>query len=80
MYLTLEQMAFLSDLRGGARRATAAQDASMIGPLIRANLVRWDDDPREGARRRHQAASSFTLTVLGEASLARYDTPDHPAG
>jgi hypothetical protein len=39
--LTPEQMAFLADLRKGAFRAIAAQDASVSGPLIRANLVRW---------------------------------------
>jgi hypothetical protein len=33
-------MTLLADLREGTCRATAAHDASAIGPLIRANLVR----------------------------------------
>jgi len=49
-------MAFLADLRTGARRAVVALDASVIGPLIRANLVRWEDDPAEAARRREPPA------------------------
>jgi hypothetical protein len=47
--LTREQRTFLADLRKGTCGATAAQDASVIGPLIRANLVRWDDNPSEAA-------------------------------
>lgn len=73
LILTREQLAFLNDLRKGARRATAAQDAGVIGPLIRANLVRWDDDPREAARRGKPPSSSFTLTPLGEACLAEHE-------
>ena len=73
MYLTREQAIFLADLRRGTRSATAAQDASMIGPLIRANLVRWEDDPSETAGRRNPAGSTFTLTALGEVCLAEHE-------
>jgi hypothetical protein len=79
MDLTREQLAFLADLRKGARRATAAQDASVIGPLIRANLVRWEDDPGKAARRRESWGSTFTLTTLGEASLLEHDAHEHTA-
>ena len=72
MDLMQEQLAFLADLRKGARRASAAQDASMIGPLIRANLVCWEDDQRGAAARRNPPGSSFTLTDLGEAALAEH--------
>ena len=44
-------MTFLADLRKGACTAAATHDASVIGPLIRANLVRWDDDRGEAAGR-----------------------------
>ena len=71
--LTPEQMAFLTDLRKGACRATAAQDAGVIGPLIRANLVRWDDDPCKVAGSTKPSGSSFTLTSLGEACLAQHE-------
>ena len=73
MELTTEQLAFLADLRTSARRATASLDASMIGPLIRANLVRWDDDPADAARRRQPPGSIFTLTRLGAQYLAAYE-------
>lgn len=73
MELTSEQLAFLADLRIGACRAVAALDASMIGPLIRANLVRWDDDPAEAARRRQPPGTTFTLTSLGEQCLAGHE-------
>lgn len=73
MDLTHKQMTFLGDLRRGACRARATQDASMIGPLIRANLVRWDDDPGTTAGCREPPASSFTLTALGEASLDEHE-------
>ena len=72
MNLTWNQMTFLADLQQGTCRATAAQDASVIGPLIRANLVRWDVDPGEEATRRNPPGSSFTLTSLGEACLAEH--------
>jgi hypothetical protein len=70
MHLTREQLAFLIDLKKGTCRANAAQDASVIGPLIRAHLVRWDVDPSEAASRRNPQGSSFSLTLLGEACLA----------
>ena len=73
MDLTREQALFLVDLRRGTLSAAAAQDASMIGPLIRANLVRWDDDPSKTAGRRNPAGSTFTLTALGEACLAEHE-------
>lgn len=73
MDLTHKQMTFLGDLRRGACRARATQDASMIGPLIRANLVYWEDDPGTTAGRREPPASSFTLTALGEASLEEHE-------
>lgn len=76
MDLTREQAAFLADLRKGTCRATAAQDARAIGPLVRANLVRWDDDPSDGGTRRKARGSSFTLTDLGEACLARHDAQE----
>jgi hypothetical protein len=73
MDLTREQMAFLIELQKGTCRASAAQDASVIGPLIRANLVRWDVDPSEAASRRNPQGSIFSLTPLGEACLAEHE-------
>jgi hypothetical protein len=73
MNLTRQQVAFLADLRTGARRAVRALDASMIGPLIRANLVRWDDDQRETARPRRPLGSTFALTALGEKCLVEQE-------
>ena len=73
MELTREQLSFLTELRTGSRRAAAALDASMIGPLIRANLVRWDDDPAEAAKRREPPGSTFALTDLGEKYLADHE-------
>ena len=74
--LTREQRAFLVDLRKGTRQATAAQDAVVIGPLIRANLVRWDDDPSDAGTRRKPRGTVFTLTPLGEACLAEHEARD----
>ena len=76
MVLTQEQLAFLADLRQGTRRAAAAQDASVIGPLIRANLVRWDDDTSDAGVRREPRGSTFTLTPLGEAYLVEHEAED----
>ncbi len=70
MQPTESQVTFLTDLRGGARRASAEMDASMVGPLIRANLVRWDADPSAAARRRRPPGTIFTLTGLGAQLLA----------
>jgi hypothetical protein len=76
MDLTREQADFLAGLRKGTCRASAAQDASVIGPLIRANLVRWEDDPGKAGTGRKPQGSSFTLTELGEASLAEHEQQD----
>jgi hypothetical protein len=73
MNLTREQRAFLIDLQKGTCRATAAQDVSVIGPLVRANLVRWDADPSKAASRRNPRGSTFSLTPLGEAYLAEHE-------
>ena len=72
--LTQEQLAFLTDLRRGRCPATAAQDAGVIGPLIRANLVRWDDDPSDSGSRRRPRGTTFTLTPLGEIRLIEHET------
>ena len=69
-------MTLLADLREGTCRATAAHDASAIGPLIRANLVRWDDDPSEAANRSRPPGSTFTITPLGEACLAGHEAQE----
>ncbi|MEJ0017293.1 MAG: hypothetical protein WDN25_12130 [Acetobacteraceae bacterium] len=73
MELTNEQLAFLADLRKGTCRADAGLDASMVGPLIRANLVRWDDDPDAAAKRRRPPGTTFTLTNVGEQCLAEHE-------
>jgi len=70
MDLTHDQRVFLAGLRTGARPAVAKLDAGLIGPLIRANLVRWADDPSEAARRRQPPGTTFALTSLGERFLA----------
>jgi hypothetical protein len=72
--LTQEQLSFLADLRRGRCPATAAQDAVVIGPLIRANLVRWDDDPTESGTRRKSRGTTFALTPLGEVRLVEHET------
>jgi len=68
--LTEQQLAFLSELRQAPRCATAQLDALMVGPLIRANLVQWDDEPGDAARHRQPPGSIFTLTGLGALRLA----------
>ena len=73
MELSDEQLAFLLELRKGARRALATMDAGMIGPLIRANLVRWEDDPSAAALRQGPPGSTFTLTEQGEQLLAEHE-------
>jgi len=78
MDVTDEQVAFLADLRNGACPAVAALDASMIGPLIRAHLVRWDDDPAESAKRQRIPGTTFTLTELGEQCLAELEADRQP--
>ena len=78
MDLTREQLAFLADLRKGTRPATAAQDASVIGPLIRAHLVRWEDDTGGAGTHRELRGSTFTLTPLGEVRLAELEAEGGP--
>ena len=80
MELTRLQLDFLVDLRTGACRAVAGLDAGVIGPLIRANLVRWDDDPAEAAKRRQPPGSTFALTSLGAQSLAEHEARQRPDG
>ena len=71
---TTRQLIFLTDLRrGGACRADARLDANMVGPLIRANLVRWDDEPGDAARHRRPPSTIFTLTSLGACLLAEHE-------
>ena len=53
-------------------------DAGVIGPLIRANLVRWDDDPTEAAKRRRPPGTTFALTSLGAQSLAEHEARQGP--
>lgn len=70
---TAPQFTFLADLRQGPRRAGAGLDASMVGPLIRANLVQWDDEPGAAARRRRPPSTIFALTRLGACVLAEHE-------
>ena len=70
---TARQLSFLTDLRRGARRAAAHLDASKVGPLIRAHLVQWDDEPGDAARRRRPPSTIFTLTGLGAGLLAEHE-------
>jgi hypothetical protein len=78
MELTRLQLGFLIDLRTGSCRAAAALDAGVIGPLIRANLVRWDEDPDEAAKRRRPPGTTFALTSLGAQSLAEHEARHRP--
>ena len=74
MQPTTRQLRFLTDLRrGGTCRADAHLDASMVGPLIRANLVQWDDEPGDVARHRRPAGTIFSLTGLGAGLLAEHE-------
>ena len=70
---TVPQLIILADLRRGPRRADAHLDASMVGPLIRANLVQWDDEPGDTARRRRPPSTTFALTRLGACLLAEHE-------
>ena len=70
--LSASQLAFLIELQAAARPARADLDATMVGPLLRAGLVRWGSDPHKG-----QGAGrpgTFVLTRLGARRLA-----DHKA-
>ena len=73
MELTMRQLTFLAGLREDARRAAAHLDTSMVGPLIRANLVQWDDEPGDTARRRRPPRTVFVLTGLGACLLAEHE-------
>ena len=70
MDLTHKQMIFLASLRRAPRRASPALDAGVIGPLIRAGLVHWHDDSSDAAKRCNPPGSIFTITGVGESSLA----------
>jgi len=70
---TTRQLTFLADLRRGARRAAVHLDASMVGPLIRANPVQWDDEPGDAARRRRPPSTIFALTGLDACLLAEHE-------
>ena len=70
---TIPQLTFLAVLRQGPCRAGAHLDASVVGPLIRANLVQWDDEPGDAARRRRPPSTIFALTGLGECLLAEHE-------
>jgi hypothetical protein len=68
---TSPQLTFLAELRRGPRGADAHLDASMVGPLIRANLVQCDDEPGDAARRRRPPSTIFALTPAGCMSAGR---------
>lgn len=68
--LTAEQLAFLDELSRAPRSAGAQVDAAVVGPLIRANLVRWEDDPGAAAQRHLTRRSTFSLTESGAQALA----------
>lgn len=70
---TTRQLTFLANLRRGARRAAARLDASKVGLLILANLVQWDDEPGDAARRRRPPSTMFALTGLGASLLAEHE-------
>jgi len=73
------ELTFLAGLRRGAWRAAAHLDASMVGPLIRANLVQWDDEAGDAARRRHPPGTTFTLTGPGALLLAQHEASAYRA-
>ena len=78
LQLTPAQWTFLADLRRRPRAAVASQDASMIGPLIRAALVAWTDDADALPFHRAERRSNFALTMLGAQHLAERDTGGSP--
>ena len=69
--LTSAQWSFLAGLRHGPHAATADQDASVIGPLIRSELVDWSDDVIVPRNRRMLPSATFTLTPRGAAHLVK---------
>lgn len=71
--LTAAQLSYLRALSQHPAAATHNVDASVVGPLIRANLVRWDDDAGAPARRRLTPGSTFTLTPEGAQLLIDSD-------
>lgn len=73
MQLTHAQWGFLTDLRHGPCAAIAGQDASVIGPLIRAGLVAWTDDVAGIRWWRPRPAASFALTMMGAMRMADHD-------
>jgi hypothetical protein len=70
--LSAKQLAFLSDLRAAARPARADLDATMIGPLLRAGLVRWGGAPEKANGSTRHSHDTFVLTRLGARRLADY--------
>lgn len=69
MELTTAQLRFLCSLSRAPIAAAHSVDAGMAGPLIRANLVRWEDDAGDAARRSLTPRSTFTLTPEGAQLL-----------
>lgn len=69
MDLTAAQLIFLRALSQHPAAARRSVDASVVGPLIRANLVRWEDDAGATARRSLTPGSTFTLTPEGTQVL-----------
>lgn len=72
--LSAKQLAFLTELQVAARPAKADLDPIMIGPLLRAGLVRWGSDPLKPRGRWGSGSPTFVLTRLGARRLA-----DHKA-
>src|SRR5690349_6194723 len=65
--LTPEQITFLVSLLSGPRRTDDCHDAITVGPLLRLNLIAWDEpDHRLKGRRR---PSTFTLSEAGIRAL-----------
>jgi hypothetical protein len=77
MQRTPAQWTFLADLARGSRATIACQDASMIGPLIRAELVAWTDDAGGPPHRRAEPNATFALTMLGARHTGGRDVETH---
>jgi hypothetical protein len=80
MQLTPAQWTFLADLRRGPRAAIACLDASMIGPLIRAELVAWTDDADHSSHHHAEPNASFALTLLGASHMGARDLDAYQVG